>query len=101
VAGTHQHPAKLLNTHPVDMLIVEQGTCQFPPTSYLRTPWEDLVSKTCLKKRPRLILELWSANAQMWSKGPLCKARTTVWNDLEYHTRCRVMRATDIGGAIR
>jgi hypothetical protein len=100
VPGTHRYRASLLNKRPVDMLIVEPGTRQLPPTSYQRIPWEDLVSTTCLKKRPRLVLEMWSANAQMWSKGPLCKARATVWSDMEYHTRCRVVRATDIGGTI-
>jgi hypothetical protein len=91
VPGTQQYQVSLLNRPLVNMLIVERGTRHFPPTSYQHTPWEDLVSTTCLKKWPRLVLEMWPANAQMWSKGPVCKARTTVRSDMQYYTRCWVV----------
>jgi hypothetical protein len=82
------------------MLVVERGTKQRPPTDLRRTAWEDLIDKTFQKRRPRLVLEVWHTNAQLWSKGPMCKGRTTVWEEFGYVTRCRTIQATDIGGAI-
>jgi hypothetical protein len=98
--GTQRFQNSLLNKIPVDMIVVERGTKQRPPTDLQRTAWEDLIDKTFWKCRTRLVLEMWHTNTQPWSKGPMCKGRTTVWEELGYVARCRTVQATDIGGAI-
>ena len=85
----------------MDLLVVDQGSKFKPPTHFARTPWEELVSTTQPSRKPRLVIETWPASAQMWSKGPMSKARIATWTMLGYETRCKVVRATDVGGAIR
>ena len=47
-----------------------------------------------------MILEIWVANAQLWSKGPMCNASVSRWSHLGYESSCRLVRATAIGGSI-
>jgi hypothetical protein len=101
IQGVHRYPPNLLNQHPVDLLVVDQGSLYQPPVKYERTPWEVLLDTTHTKRQPRIVIETWTSSAQMWNKGPMSKAHTTIWTDLGYCTRCKVVRATDVGGAIR
>jgi hypothetical protein len=98
--GDQRYPRKLLNRQPVDLLVVELGIDHRPPTTLKRSAWEDLVQHTYPRNRPRVVLETWTGSAQLWSSGPVCKGRTTVWDELGYTTRCRLIQATDVGGAI-
>ena len=99
--GVHRYSPILLNQQPVDLLVVDRGSQYQPPAHHGRTPWEVLVAATQPDRKSRLVIETWPASAQMWIKGPMSKARTTIWRELGYDTRCKVIRATDVGGAIR
>ena len=96
----HRIPNNLLNEAPVDLLTVERGFSIHPPLNYDRDVWEKLISRTELRKRPRVVLEAWPPNAQFWTKGPLCKSTTTRWHEMDYTTRCKRIDATKVGGAI-
>jgi hypothetical protein len=100
VLGHHRYPKDLLRKNPVDLLTVEQGHLKSPPVKYRRTPWEDLIGNSPKESRPKVVIETWSASAQMWRQGPVCKAHTTVWKEMGFTTRCRLINATEVGGAI-
>ena len=96
----HRLSNTLLSRSPVDLLIVERGFSTEPPLHYQRDTWEKLVSRTETSKRPRVIIESWPPNAQLWTKGPTCKSTTTRWDELDFVTRCKRVNATKVGGAI-
>jgi hypothetical protein len=98
--GHHRYPSTLLKKHPVDLLAVESGYLKTPPTKYSRTAWSTLVEGTPQECQPRVVIETWPASAQMWRQGPICKSHTTVWKEMRYTTRCCVVNATEVGGAI-
>jgi hypothetical protein len=94
----HRLSNTLLSNSPVDLLTVERGSLRSPSCS--TNIWEKLVSKTETSKRPRVILESWPPNAQLWTKGPTCKSTTTRWNELDFVSQCKRVDATKVGGAI-
>ena len=96
----HRLPNELLNKHPVDLLTIEQGVSSKPPSNFERHTWEKLVSRTRPENRPRVVIEAWPPNAQLWTKGPACKSTTSRWHDLNYVSRFKRVAATDVGGAI-
>jgi hypothetical protein len=96
----HRLPNTLLNNFPVDLLTVERGFSTKPPLKYERDAWEKLISRTEQSRRPRVILEAWPPNAQLWTKGPTCKSTTTRWHEMDYVTRCKRIEAINVGGAI-
>jgi hypothetical protein len=100
VIGHHRYPAKLLSQHPVDLLVVERGYLKHPTQGYQREPWEDLVRATDQAKRPKVVLEAWPSSAEFWNKGPVCKASLTRWSEAGYTSRCKLLNATRVGGAI-
>jgi hypothetical protein len=100
IFGHHRFSANLLNTTPVDMLVVERGHLTQPTSSYSRESWEDLIKQTRPENRPKLVIESWPATSQSWRKGPMCKAVTTRWHDQGFASRCNLMCATRYGGAI-
>ena len=96
----HRLPKELLNNFPVDLLTIEQGDATKPPLSFEQHPWEKLISRTSPENRPRVVIESWPPNAQLWTKGPACKSTTSRWHDLNYVSRFKRVSATDVGGAI-
>jgi hypothetical protein len=100
VVGHHRYPTKLLTQSPVDLLVVERGHQKHPTTGYQREPWETLIRTTGLAKRPKVVLESWPSSAEFWSRGPVCKASLTKWADVGYTSRCKLVNATRVGGAI-
>ena len=96
----HRLPNTLLSKSPVDLLIVERGFSTKPPVNYERDTWEKIISKTKLSQRPRIVLETWPPDAQLWTRGPTCKNTTTRWHEMEYTTRCKRVNALKVGGAI-
>jgi hypothetical protein len=96
----HRLPNELLNDFPVDLLTIEQGGATKPPLSFKRHPWEKLISRTSPENQPRVVVESWPPNAQLWTKGPACKSTTSRWHDLNYVSRFKRVSATDVGGAI-
>jgi hypothetical protein len=95
-----RYPADLSNRKPVDLLIVEQGHLQLPPSSYAASDWETLLAGTAATKRPRVVVEAWNTGAHLWEKGPTSKAIQTRWEKLGYTTRCRRVDTSHVGGAI-
>jgi hypothetical protein len=97
---THRLPKKLLTNCPVDLLIIEQGDETKPPLSFDWKPWEKLISRTDPANQPRVVIESWPPNAQLWTKGPACKSTTTRWHEMDYVSRFKRVSATNVGGAI-
>ena len=95
----HRLPNKLLMDFPVDLLTIERGYATKPPTTYEHTSWEKLISRTEEKNRPRVVIESWPPNAQLWTKGPTCKSTTTRWENMHYVSRYKRISATNVGGA--
>jgi hypothetical protein len=81
-----KEPHRLFNTmlskFPVYLLTVERGSSNKPPLKYERETWEKLVSRTESSKQPRVIIEAWPPNAQLWTKGPTCKSTMTRWHEM-------------------
>jgi hypothetical protein len=75
--GHHRYPKKLLQDLPVDLLIVERGHLHQPIKTFSPEPWETLVKGTCMKNRPKVVLESWPNVAQTWTRGLVCKASIT------------------------
>jgi hypothetical protein len=98
--GQHRLPTNLLEKWPVDMLIVEQGHCTQPPLTYQPSSWETVMDATRPVHRPRVVIETWPSNSQMWSKGPTCKSTITQWQELGYVSRFHRIANTQVGGAI-
>jgi hypothetical protein len=98
VYGHHRFPKDLLCEHPVDLLVVEQGFKTKAPTTLAPYAWE-IITEAATRK-PRLIVETWAGNAQIWTKGPASKYQETRWKNQGYVTRYRRVSATQVGGAI-
>jgi hypothetical protein len=94
----HRLPKNLLTDFPVDLLTVEQGHATKPPLDYERRPWEKMISQTNTANQPRVVLEAWPPNSQLWTKGPTCKSTLTRWQNMEYVSRYKHIAATDVGG---
>ena len=100
VREPHRLSNGLLNQHPVHLLTIEQGVSSKPPLNSERHAWEKLVSRTKPEYRPRVVIEAWPPNAQLWTKGPACKSTTSRWHNLNYVSRFKRVSATNVGGAI-
>jgi hypothetical protein len=96
----HRLPNNLLNDFPVDLLTIEQEADTRPTPDYERSTWEKLIYRTRESNQPKVIIESWPPNAQLWTKGPACKSTVTRWHDMEYVSRFKRISATDVGGAI-
>jgi hypothetical protein len=101
IRGTHRYPRRLLSKSPVDLLVVELGGAHTPTETYAATAWEELIDVTEEPKRPKGVVESWTSGAHLWRKGPMSKASITRWGLLGYNTHCKLVRATEVGGAIR
>jgi hypothetical protein len=99
--GPHRLPNKLLMDSPVDLLTIEQGHATKPPLTYERNSWEKLISRTKESERPRVVIESWPPNSQLWTKGPACKSTTTRWQEMSYVSRYKRVSATDVGGGLQ
>jgi hypothetical protein len=100
IAGHPRLPRYLLNQGPVDMLTIKRRYATQPSTPYKWQSWEKVISKTELKCHPRVVLEVWPLNAQLWSKGPTCKSTMSRWQELDYVARYKRVLATNVGGSI-
>jgi len=98
--GPHRVWARLLTRHPVDLMLIERGLYGKPKTDLRGDAWEEMVKRTTSTKRPRIIMESWRSDAQLWRFGPMSKATTTRWTELGYNVHCRTINATSVGGAI-
>ena len=98
--GCPNYPKKLLDRHPVDLLVVDKSSMKKPPSLPV-FPWERVVSSAASPNRPKVILESWRAASQLWAKGPSVKSCVTRWKALGYESFIKLVRGTDVGGAIQ
>jgi hypothetical protein len=77
----------LLETHPVDMVVMERGHVLRSRKCPEPEEWELLVSSTPASDRPKVIVESWRSQASTWDNGPSAKAATTRWTKLGYTSR--------------
>lgn len=92
---------KLLRQHPVDLLVVGRQHIDCQPQTYERdTWWERLVDQCPTEDRPKYIIETWNEQALMWNCSPMDKGTVTRWSRLGYDSRCNLVAATELGGAI-
>jgi hypothetical protein len=101
VKGHHRFKPDLLVATPVDLLVIEQGYLTSPPTTFRRFGWENLVETTPASARPKVVIESYPHHGMIWAGGPMCKATMTRWHTLGYRSRCKLVGATEVGGAIR
>lgn len=93
-------PLGLLNEHPVDVLVVEQGhVTDAPPVSCdITRQWREMVR--CSLQPPIFVIESWLEKAVLWENGPSTKGSTQRWTDRGYATRTKRVCASEVGGAI-
>ena len=97
----HRMPRGTLNKYPVDLLTIDQGHRKRPPSHAqgLTREWIEEIETT--KHAPKYVVESWPGASAIWRAGPLCKAETTRWEQAGYTSTGRLIRATDIGGALQ
>ena len=100
--ATRRCKSTLLQDFPVDLLVVERGDITAPPPAATAGPshWELLITHCTPAQRPTVVIETWQGRASLWPEGPSGKATVKRWSILGYITRCRVIQASAIGGAI-
>ena len=100
--GIPNIPSRLLNKHPVDLLVVDRsGLKNQAPKAHYVFPWETSVNHTKLSNRPKVIVESWNPICNTWQHGPTEKGCITRWETLGYKTRMKIVDCTCVGGAIR
>lgn len=52
------------------------------------------------EKRPKVVIEAWGSDPNLWQYGPMSKSATTRWKELGYTVNCRTINATSVDGAI-
>ena len=92
---SNQHPV-----HPVHLLTIEQGISSKFAFEFRAIRLGKLVGRMKPENRPRVVIESWPPNTQLWTKGPACKSTTSRWYDLNYVSRFKRVAAIDVGGAI-
>ncbi|CAJ1956285.1 unnamed protein product [Cylindrotheca closterium] len=98
--GPHRLRQNLLTNYPVDLLVIERSHYCRPTKTPRKEEWELLISGTPPLQRPRIVIESWQADAQLWKFGPVSKASWKQWEDLGYGTQSKTIDATAVGGAI-
>ena len=98
--GPHRDWPKLFAQHPVDLVVVEKGDLCLPRKSPHPEAWEKSIAALQPLQRPKLVIEAWRSDAQLWVNGPASKSTLTRWKKLGYNLHCRKVNATSIGGAI-
>ena len=99
VTGHARLPRNLLRKVPVDLVFIERG--QSARQDFAQTPpWEETFDHTPNARRPLVVMESWKPGAILWTRGPMSKVATTRWNDRGYQSRCRIVNALELGGAV-
>lgn len=93
-------PRNVLMTHPVDLLVVEQGHMTRRPDlgQNVCSGWQALVEFA--DRPPRVVLETWPGRAGLWANGPTSKASAAHWERLGYATRCKLVVSDQCGGPV-
>ena len=98
--GLPTFPAKLLNQHPVDLLVIERCSVWKAPSSTHINTWEVAVERTKKERQPKVILESWNPIVNTWNNGPTEKGCITRWKAKGYETRVQFIKCTQVGGAV-
>ena len=99
--GPHRSHPRLLDKHPVDLLVVEKSSIQkAPEATQVANAHEKMIEGASEGNRPSLVVETWRGNAQLWTYGPMGKLCVIRWVQMGYYSRCKRVEATQVGGAI-
>ena len=101
INGCPNFPSKLLNQHPVDLLVVERCSQLKSLAVGKRFSWESAVNKTHPTNRPQVVLESWLPISATWTRGPTDKCAVIRWCNLGFDTEIKILRGLDVGGATR
>ena len=101
VNGCPCFPRKLLDQHPVDLLVIERSSHQKSLRAGMTYPWESAVAKTKPSNRPQVVLECWGTSCTTWDRGPVTKDCFTRWSAMGYVSSLKLLRGLDVGSAIR
>ena len=88
---------KLVQQHPVDLVFLERGRASEQDYTSM-PPWEHGLGP---QPSIKCLIESWPPQASLWRYGPVSKIASTRWEDWGYSTHCRVVNATQVGGAIQ
>ncbi|CAJ1948034.1 unnamed protein product [Cylindrotheca closterium] len=77
--GPHRLRQNLLTNYPKDLLVIERSHYCRPTKTPRKEEWELLISGTPPLQRPRIVIESWQADAQLWKFGPVNKASWKRW----------------------
>ena len=89
LSSSYTPPKKLeadwLMTHPVDLLVIDQGGLTAEAlAARSKDHWERVVSDARPSLRPRVILESWPAASLGWLSSPTGRSKQTRWRDIGY-----------------
>ena len=93
-------PGDILSLHPVDVFVVDQGHWRHRPAIHqdVTHVWGTLVDRAI--DPPAVIVESWHGGASTWENGPSSKLASTQWKERGYRTRCKLVKASRVGGAV-
>ena len=99
--GGTRLPRDLFEKDPVDVFVVERGHIINEEKKDSTLGWRSVVQETSIGRRPGLIVESWDSRALLWGCSPVSKIEKVRWAENGYVSRYQVVRATQVGGAIR
>lgn len=92
---------RLLQRHPVDLLVVDNGDRNYSFVAKTEELWETAVSRVQgTSKAPAVVVESWIDSAAAWDSGPASKAWEHRWLALGYSSRAFLLASTEFGGSI-
>jgi hypothetical protein len=92
VPGVMRLPLNVLDTHPVDLLLLgelEQSS---------HAAWMERVAHAT--EAPSLLFEFWEDRAVLLPEDPMSKQVVTKWEELKYNSTCIRLNATQVGGVV-
>jgi hypothetical protein len=78
--------------HPVHLLVL--GDLNFAQ----HEAWLDRIKLA--QSPPQLLFELWTEDQLFSETGPVAKSQVIKWEEAKYHTTCRLINATQVGGVL-
>ena len=75
--GPHRPWKGFLCLHPVELLVIEKGNSKHPTSSPRREPWEEMVDSTPPTTQPKVVIEAWRSDPNLWKYGPMSMSVTT------------------------
>ena len=93
---------QLLNSSPVDVIVIDQGYVTVQELSLRKGQdlWESCVSAVHHDHRPTVLIESWPDSSPGWDNGPMTSTRRTRWKALGYETHFQYVDVCQCGGAV-